>query len=99
MGVGLPYAITVSIFGGTADYIALWFKQAGTEAASTGMPPPSSSARSLVYFLMRDTAQPIANRCGRPEGLIREGPNLRGRDRREPRATETQNDFKTLSRS
>lgn len=24
LGVGLPYAITVSIFGGTAEYIALW---------------------------------------------------------------------------
>ena len=25
-GVGLPYAITVSIFGGTAESIALWFE-------------------------------------------------------------------------
>jgi len=31
LGVGLPYALTVSIFGGTAEYIALWFKQAGNE--------------------------------------------------------------------
>ncbi|MDO3644786.1 MFS transporter [Mucilaginibacter sp. L3T2-6] len=26
LGVGFPYAIAVSIFGGTAEYIALWFK-------------------------------------------------------------------------
>src|SRR5262245_27957510 len=28
-GVGLPYAVTVSIFGGTAESIALWFKSIG----------------------------------------------------------------------
>jgi MHS family alpha-ketoglutarate permease-like MFS transporter len=26
LGAGLPYALTVSIFGGTAEYVALWFK-------------------------------------------------------------------------
>jgi len=30
-GVGLPYALTVSIFGGTAESIALWFKSIGHE--------------------------------------------------------------------
>lgn len=31
LGVALPYALTVSVFGGTAEYIALWFKQIGHE--------------------------------------------------------------------
>lgn len=31
LGVGLPYAIVVSLFGGTAEYVALWLKQAGHE--------------------------------------------------------------------
>lgn len=31
LGVGLPYALTVSMFGGTAEYIALWFKNIGVE--------------------------------------------------------------------
>lgn len=31
LGVGLPYAITVAVFGGTAEYIALWFKKIGSE--------------------------------------------------------------------
>ncbi|HYW31020.1 MAG TPA: MFS transporter [Gemmatimonas sp.] len=31
LGVGLPYAITVSLFGGTAEYLALWFKNMGHE--------------------------------------------------------------------
>jgi len=30
-GVGLPYAVTVSVFGGTAESIALWFKSIGHE--------------------------------------------------------------------
>lgn len=32
LGVALPYAITVSLFGGTAEYIALYFKSQGVEA-------------------------------------------------------------------
>jgi MHS family alpha-ketoglutarate permease-like MFS transporter len=31
-GVGLPYALAVSFFGGTAEYVALWFKQQGMES-------------------------------------------------------------------
>lgn len=31
LGVGLPYALSVSLFGGTAEYVALWFKAAGHE--------------------------------------------------------------------
>lgn len=31
MGVGLSYAIANAIFGGTAEYVALWFKQVGHE--------------------------------------------------------------------
>ena len=29
LGVALPYAIGNTVFGGTAEYVALWFKQAG----------------------------------------------------------------------
>ena len=32
LGVALPYAITVSVFGGTTEYIALWFRQIGHES-------------------------------------------------------------------
>ena len=31
LGVGLPYAVSVSVFGGTAEYVALALKQAGHE--------------------------------------------------------------------
>lgn len=32
LGVALPYAIGNSLFGGTAEFVALWFKQAGAES-------------------------------------------------------------------
>lgn len=31
LGVALPYALANALFGGTAEYVALWFKQQGTE--------------------------------------------------------------------
>ncbi len=55
IGVGLPYALTVSIFGGTADSIALWFKSIGDESwyyyYLTGM----IGISLVVYLFMRDT--------------------------------------------
>ena len=32
LGVALPYALANTIFGGTAEYVALWFKDAGDRA-------------------------------------------------------------------
>ncbi|WP_423242956.1 MFS transporter [Bacillus cereus] len=32
LGIGFPYALTVSIFGGTAEFIALWLKKIGAES-------------------------------------------------------------------
>jgi MHS family alpha-ketoglutarate permease-like MFS transporter len=55
LGVGLPYALTVSIFGGTADSVALWFKSVGHESwfyyYLTGM----IAISLVVYLFMRDT--------------------------------------------
>ena len=31
LGVGLPYAVANALFGGTAEYVALWFKSQGHE--------------------------------------------------------------------
>jgi len=33
LGVALPYAIANALFGGTAEYAALWFKGEGMESA------------------------------------------------------------------
>ena len=57
LGVGLPYALTVSIFGGTAEYIALWLKQAGHESLFYWYVTGTIFLSLLVYVFMRDTRQ------------------------------------------
>jgi len=54
-GVGLPYAITVSIFGGTAESIALSFKAAGHETWFYYYLTAVIAISLLVYVTMRDT--------------------------------------------
>jgi len=55
LGVGLPYALTVSIFGGTAEYIALWFKDIGHESWFYWYVTGCILCSLLVYAFMRDT--------------------------------------------
>lgn len=55
LGVALPYAISNAIFGGTAEYIALWFKQAGHEAWFYLYVTAVIGVSLLVYVFMRDT--------------------------------------------
>lgn len=55
LGVGLPYALTVSIFGGTAEYIALWLKQAGHESLFYWYVTGTIFVSLMVYVFMRDT--------------------------------------------
>jgi MHS family alpha-ketoglutarate permease-like MFS transporter len=54
-GVGLPYAVTVSIFGGTAESIALWFKSIGHEGWFYIYLTAVIAASLAVYATMRDT--------------------------------------------
>ncbi|WP_070413709.1 MFS transporter [Pseudomonas lundensis] len=55
LGVGLPYALTVSIFGGTAEYIALWFKSAGMETGYYWYVTACIACSLFVYATMKDT--------------------------------------------
>jgi MHS family alpha-ketoglutarate permease-like MFS transporter len=54
-GVGVPYAFAVSVFGGTAEYIALWFKQGGHESGFYWYATAVIGCTLLVNLLMRDT--------------------------------------------
>lgn len=54
-GVGLPYALTVSIFGGTAESIALWFKAIGRESWFYYYLTACIAVSLTVYTLMRET--------------------------------------------
>jgi MFS transporter, MHS family, alpha-ketoglutarate permease len=54
-GVGLPYAVTVSIFGGTAESIALWFKSIGHEVWFSYYLSSVIAIALIVSITMRDT--------------------------------------------
>jgi MFS transporter, MHS family, alpha-ketoglutarate permease len=54
LGVGVPYALTVSIFGGTVDTVALAFKQAGHENWFYFYATGCIFVSLIVYVLVRD---------------------------------------------
>ncbi|MGZ8544213.1 MAG: MFS transporter [Flavisolibacter sp.] len=55
LGVGLPYALAAALFGGTAEYIALWFKKAGHEQWFYWYVTACIFISLIVYSFMRDT--------------------------------------------
>jgi MHS family alpha-ketoglutarate permease-like MFS transporter len=55
LGVGLPYALTVAIFGGTAEYIALYCKKIGHESLYYWYVTICVFISLLVYVFLRDT--------------------------------------------
>jgi MHS family alpha-ketoglutarate permease-like MFS transporter len=57
LGVALPYAIANTVFGGTAEYVALWFKQAGIEYGFFWYVTGMIGLSLVVYLRMRDTRE------------------------------------------
>lgn len=55
LGVGLPYAITVALFGGTAEYIALYFKKINHESFYYWYITGCIFISLIVYAAVRDT--------------------------------------------
>lgn len=55
MGVGFPYAVTVALFGGSAQWIALYLKDIGHETAFYWYVTGCIFLSLVVYALMRDT--------------------------------------------
>ena len=55
LGVGLPYALTVAIFGGSAEYVALLFKQQGVESYYYWYITACIAFSLVVYLFMKDT--------------------------------------------
>lgn len=60
LGVGLPYAFTVAIFGGTAEWIALAFKAAGNEHYFYWYVTGAIAVSLVVYAIMPDTRKASA---------------------------------------
>ncbi len=57
LGVALPYALANTLFGGTAELVALWFKQMGMENAFYVYVTGMIAISLIVYVRMRDTAR------------------------------------------
>ena len=57
LGVALPYALANASFGGTAEYVALWFKQAGAESGFYIYASVIMGIGFLVVLGMPDTAR------------------------------------------
>jgi MHS family alpha-ketoglutarate permease-like MFS transporter len=60
LGVGLPYALTVSIFGGTTELIALALKKAGHEQVFFFYVAGCALVSLIVYGFMRETSRDSA---------------------------------------
>jgi MHS family alpha-ketoglutarate permease-like MFS transporter len=55
IGIGVPHAITLAVFGGTVEPIALWFKSQGHENWFYLYLTGCIAISLAVYFCMRDT--------------------------------------------
>lgn len=55
LGVALPYALANTIFGGTAEYVALWFKSQGMESGFYWYVTAMIGVSLITYLKMRDT--------------------------------------------
>jgi MHS family alpha-ketoglutarate permease-like MFS transporter len=55
LGVGLPYGLTVAIFGGSAEYIAFWLKDIGYESYFYWYITACIGVSLCVYLFMKDT--------------------------------------------
>lgn len=57
LGVALPYALANTLFGGTAEYVALSFKDAGWERGFYWYVTAMIAISLVVYLRMRDTSK------------------------------------------
>ncbi len=55
LGVALPYALANAVFGGTAEYAALWFKANGQESGFYLYVGLMAALACLISIFMRDT--------------------------------------------
>ncbi|WP_174244009.1 MFS transporter [Streptomyces sp. TM32] len=63
LGVALPYGIANALFGGTAEYVALWFKDAGHETMFFWYVSGCALISLVTYVLMPDTRDAALSRA------------------------------------
>jgi MFS transporter, MHS family, alpha-ketoglutarate permease len=55
LGVALPYSLANTVFGGTAEYVALWFKDRSIESAFFWYVTGLIGVSLVVYLTMPDS--------------------------------------------
>ncbi|MFC5825387.1 MFS transporter [Nonomuraea insulae] len=68
LGVALPYAISNALFGGTAEYVALWFKDSGIESGFFWYVSGCAAVSLIVYLTMRETRDVALSRTEQAAG-------------------------------
>jgi MHS family alpha-ketoglutarate permease-like MFS transporter len=68
LGVALPYALANALFGGTAEYVALWFKNADAESGFFWYVAACAAVSLVVYVTMRETKDLDLTRLKAGEG-------------------------------
>ncbi|NUW40331.1 MFS transporter [Nonomuraea rhodomycinica] len=68
LGVALPYAIANALFGGTAEYVALWFKSSGIESGFYWYVSGCAAVSLAVYLTMRETRDAALSRSEQKAG-------------------------------
>ncbi|MEU6894597.1 MFS transporter [Streptomyces sp. NPDC046557] len=63
LGVALPYAVANALFGGTAEYVALWFKDSGHEKTFFWYVSGCALVSLVTYVLMPDTRDAALSRA------------------------------------
>ncbi|MEQ4724947.1 MFS transporter [Nonomuraea sp. B19D2] len=63
LGVALPYAIANAMFGGTAEYVALWFKDNKIESGFFWYVAGCAAVSLVVYLTMRETRDAALTRA------------------------------------
>ncbi|MGE7272371.1 MFS transporter [Brevibacillus panacihumi] len=57
LGVGFPYGVTVAVFGGTAEFIALWCKSIGVESMFYYYVAACIAVSLIVYWRMGESSK------------------------------------------
>jgi MFS transporter, MHS family, alpha-ketoglutarate permease len=57
LGVGFPYGVTVAVFGGTAEFLALWLKSIGTEPLFYFYVSACIAVSFIVYWRMDESSK------------------------------------------
>ncbi|MET9027667.1 MFS transporter [Nocardia sp. NPDC004168] len=87
LGVGLPYALTVAIFGGTAETIALALKKGGHESLYFWYVAGCIAVSLITYYFMRETSASSAIDAAEPTASADTGSGAAGAEPGRPMVT------------